>query len=251
MKKIAFVLSALMTVTAFAAIKSIEGYDNDATYMQFTHNDAANTGNYVDGRNPGQNWIPAQTITLKIDAPSDVWISNYVSSWYWAQPLDGNVLDMGMGQYGATDINTGNTWTGTGETRTVTYTNGTNEISMDAYYLGHFNGGEELSLWMTTLPVDGAETVNMMQYVNDATVGEGAFNPTTTLQSRQDNTIDQAGNVRINLGLTTGIGREFVALGVGGTSEPPVSGQPLPGVGFASLLAMGSIAVAKKMRKRS
>lgn len=248
MKKFAFVLAALLVANAFAGIQSVEGYDNDATYMQFTHNEATNTGNYVDARHSEQNWLGAQTISLSIESECDVWVSNYISSWYWPKPmtdLDGNIFD--MSNYGATDINTNEAFAGNGKTATVTFfddaTGVTNQTT--AYYVGHFTPGKELSLWMTTLAEDGGETVDMQQYVADA-------DHDTTLASRVDGTKDLAGNVRINFGLTNLKGREFVAFGVGGKNEPgPLTGQPLPGVAIAGILAVGSIAAAKKAKKRA
>lgn len=249
MKKFAFALCALMeTATAFAGVASVEGYSDTASFKQFTHNEATNTGNYVDGRHPDQNWLGAQTISLSIDSACDVWLSNYVSSWYWPKPLDaldGNVFDMGATKYGAIALDGSQTWVGTGETTMVTFVDDATGVtnSTEAYFVGHFEGGEEVSIWMTTLPEDGGETVDMQQYVADA-------DHPTTLASRVDGTKDLAGNVRMNFGLTNMIGREFIAFGVGGTAPAP-SGQPLPGIAIAGALALGTIAAAKKMRKRS
>lgn len=242
MKKIAFFLCALVAVSAFAGILSVGGYDSDAAYMQFTHNEATNTGNYIDARHPEQNWLGAQTIMLNIDSECDVWLSNYINSWYWPKPmdaLDGNVFDMSAYGY---DLN-GTRFTSNGETTVVTYVDDATGItnSTEAYYLGHFEEGDEVSVWMTTLESDGHEAVDMQQYVEDA-------DHDTTLASRVDGTYDLAGNVRINFGLTNLIGREFVAFGVGGTPAP--SGQPLPGATLAGLLAIGSIVTAKRMKKR-
>lgn len=258
MKKLTCLLCAFLAVAAYAGIKSVEGYESTAPYLQFTHNEDANTGNITDARHPEQNWLGAQTITLKIDSECDVWLSNYVSSWYWPKPLDaldGNVYDMSAGKYGATDLNTGKAYAGNGNTTTVTYVDDATGVTnqTEGYFLGHFKGGEELSIWMTTLASDGGETVDMTQYVYDGNKNVEPMNPDTSLVSRVDGTKDLAGNVRINFGIESAsigyTGREFVAFGVGGETEP--HGQPLPGVAFAGLLAMGSIAAAKKMRKRA
>ena len=99
---------------------------------------------------------------------------------------------------------------------------------------------------MTTIPSDGGETVDSFQYVRDL---DGQETPiTTTLVSRVDGTTDQAGNIRINFGIND-IGREFVAV----FDKPDfngVSGQPLPGLLVAGVLAMGTVLVGKRLRKR-
>ena len=140
-KLIVLCLVALATVS-MAGIKSLEGYSNNATFVQFTHNDLTNTGNYRDGQNPGQNWLGAQTIMLTIDSEMDLWFSNYISSWYYPKPmtnLDGNIYDMSAELYGA--FNSEQQWLGNGQTATVTYFDDGTGItnSTDAYYVGHFN----------------------------------------------------------------------------------------------------------------
>ena len=68
----------------------------------------------------------------------------------------------------------------------------------------------------------------------------------TTLVSRVYNTHDLADNVRINFGVNE-IGREFVAV-VENPDFNGVSGQPLPGGLTASLIAIGILAVSKKLK---
>lgn len=244
---ITIVLLAIATV-AYAEIKQLEGYTSNATFYQFTHDEPTNTGDYHDSRNSGQNWLAAQTIKLLVGSECDVWLSNYVQSWYAPIPeLDGNVYQMGEGQYGAWQLNGDKTWIGSGESALVTYTDASSgaENSTSAYFLGHFDGGEEIALWMTALPDEGGETVDTMQHVNDADHG-------TTLASRLDGTHDLAGNVRINFGFTTipeGEGREWVAFGVNDDNFVP-TGQPLPGVLTSALIASVFIAGARKAGKR-
>ena len=242
-KLIVLCLVALVTVS-MAGIKSLEGYSNNATYVQFTHNDLTNTGNYRDGQNPGQNWLGAQTIMLTIDSEMDLWFSNYISSWYYPKPmtnLDGNIYDMSAELYGV--FNSEQQWLGNGQTATVTYFDDGTGItnSTDAYYVGHFNGGETVYLMMTTLPEDGAETIDSRQYVFDSAHD-------TTLWSRLDNTYDLAGNVRINFGLEDYVAHEFVAFGVSEPGDPP-SGQPLPST-LATCLIAGSVIPFLKRRKQ-
>ena len=250
MKKITFMLVLLaFASTTFAGIKAVQGYSNTASFYQFTHDETNNTGDYHDYRRADQDWLGAQMIYLHIESETDVWVSNYIRSWYEdIEALDGNVYQMGETQYGAYEVNGDRVWKGTGESRIVTYNDDNNSNitnTTEAYYVGHFEGGETIALYMTTLENDGGETVDAMQYVYDAAHD-------TTLYSRVDGTHDLAGNVRVNFGLsedggTTLLAREFVAFGVSDNSTP--SGQPLPGVLSTIVVACCSIACAKKMKK--
>lgn len=243
MKKL-LVFFLVVCCAAYAGIKSVEGYNSTASYVQFTYNDL-NTGNYVNAYKPDQNWLGAQEILLNIDSEVDLYFSNYVSSWYWPKPLDplnGIVYDMGLEQYGV--FNADKTWYGTGDIRTVTFYDDATGITnqTEAYYVGHFKGGETVALFMTTLPADGAETIDSIQYVNDA-------NHSTVLWSRLDGTHDLAGNVRINFGLEDYVAHEFVAFGVSDQSAPP-SGQPLPGTLATVLISGLCIGGLKKIKKK-
>ena len=102
---------------------------------------------------------------------------------------------------------------------------------------------------MTTLPADGGELVDSYQHVQDA-------DHDTTLQSRQHDDIDIAGNVRVNFGIDSNtygpIAREFVAVYVPGDEEVIrgllTSGGPLPGVLFAGLLSLGTVFGASRLK---
>ncbi len=271
MKKISITLCLLLLASAaFAGIEAVAGYDDEtAVYYQFTHELPSHTGSYVEVPNPKQPWTEAHQIELTIGGPCDVWVSNYVSSWYWPKPLealDGNVFDMSATLYGAKQLNGENVWIGNGATTEVTYVDDATGVtnSTTAYFVGTFEGGEVISLWMTTLPTDGHETVDMEQLVK----GNYIVNPNveteeereygykdTTLVSRVIDTHDLAGNVRVNLGIDSVqeglIGREFVAFGVADKTHGGHSGQPLPGAMATCMLAMGAIAAAKKMKKRA
>ncbi len=246
MKKIVFAIALLAIASvAVADIKAVQGYGDTATYLQFTHVEESNTGDYHDGLRPSQNWLGAQTIYLYIPSEADVYFSNYVNSWYGdVDDLNGNVYQMGAGQYGAFEIDGDKKWVGNGESRLVTYSDAASGLTKttEAYYVGHFNGGEKVALYMTTLPTDGGEMVDSWQYVYD---GDHLG---TTLYSRVDGTHDLAGNVRINYGLTTyPDGREFVAFGASEYDAP--SGQPLPSAMASVIIAAGSVFCAKKMKK--
>ncbi len=259
MKKITSMILGLVAASAMAGVVE--------PFKQFTQAD------FVDAAKPGQSvWFPADTFTLSVKANTSVWLSNYVNSWFAPKPipaLNGNVYDMGAQKYGyiyKSDFPTGDNgepiltlpngsyndlihWAN-GETTTITYYDNADSQytnSTTGYLLDTFDEDAEIYLVMTTLPMDGGETMDTYQYVQDA-------NNATTMVSRQHNTVDLANNVRINFGIDSpadGLtGREFVAI-YGGTGGTVVSGQPLPGLLFAGLLSLGTVFGAAKLRKRS
>ena len=247
MKKSLIVLFSLFAFISFAGV--------EAPFVQFAPEDYCNPHYF----RTDQNWLDAQLITLNVHGGTNVWLSNYVQSFYEPIPdLNGNVYNMNAGKYGyifKDDISNFNIlksdysqyiqWSD-GTTTEITYTYDADPSitnSTKGYLLDYFDEDAEIYLVMTTLPVDGNETVDSYQYV--------AGGPEdTTLQSRSHAYNDLAGNVRINYGInSTTLGytaREFVAV-----YDSPVAGQPLPGV-FASLvLGFGTIAGLKKIRKKS
>ncbi|MBR0459492.1 MAG: hypothetical protein IJJ26_09670 [Victivallales bacterium] len=259
MKKFVSMMLSLVAASAFAGVVE--------PFKQFTQAD------YNDAPKPGQSvWKYSDTFTLNVKANTTVWLSNYVNSWYDPKPLNplhGNVFDMGAQKYGyiyksdlptvdgVTDLTLPNGsydnlihWSN-GETNTITYTHDPNPDITNyttGYLLDTFKEDAEIYLVMTTLASDGGETVDTYQYVQDA-------NNATTMLSRQHNTVDLAGNVRVNFGIGVRdeheIGREFVAVFSGVTSDTVPSGQPLPGLLFAGMLSLGTVFGASKMRKRS
>ncbi len=251
MKKIVFSIVALVSMVAFAGV--------EAPFMQFSKTD------YSTKLRPDQNWVQStQLISLKVSAGTDVWLSNYINSWYWPKPipgLDGNVYDMlstpeRYGYISKSDLPSLSLskedyadkihW-GTGEMTEITYyydsdPSITNKTT--GYFLGHFDADDEIYLVMTTLPSDGGETVDSYQYVQDD-------NHNTTLMSRQADDLDLAGNVRVNFGIDlpptydgVGIAREFVAV------YAPASGGPLPSLLFTGLLSLSTVFGASKMKKQ-
>jgi hypothetical protein len=249
MKKILLLLVLFSCMLSIAGVKNIEGYSGDTHFYQFTHFESTNTGDYHDSGRADQNWLGAQMISLNVPAKMDVWLSNYVNSWYAPIPaLDGNIYQMGEGQYGAWQLDGDKTWVGNSQTTTITFTDGAgHDNSTDAYFLGHFEGGENIAVWMTTLADDGGEQVDMHQYVYDTWHG-------TTLVSRLDGTHDLADNVRINFGIESNsvgyIGREWVAVGVYDEDDTRPTGQPLPALPVSCALMLGTMAVAKKIKAR-
>ena len=188
----------------------------------------------ISSPSPGQNWLSAQQLTIKINEGGSLWMSGYVSNWYGSLTDLGSIADMTAGNYGwmTTD---GTILSGTGETMEVTFTNGVQSISTTAYHVGDFEAGDEVGLWLTNSK-KGQEGYSLGP-VN------GGLNE--DLGSRQINEVDLAGNTRINFGFLKGGGSvEFVLVGGEGTV-----GQPLPGV-FATLLLAGSVGTALTRRNR-
>ena len=244
MKKIASMMLLMAAASALAGVVE--------PFKQFTQAD------FSDAEKPGQGWSSASVFSLNVKANTSVWLSNYVRSFYEPiSDLGGNVFNMAEGKYGyiyksdlaGLDMANGSYdslihWS-SGETNTITYTNSTNSVTNSAtgYLLDEFKEDADIYLVMTTLARDGAETVDTYQYVQDD-------NNATTLQSRQHNTVDLAGNVRINFGIND-MGHEFVAVyrSAGGTNS--TAGQPLPGLLFAGMLSLGTVLGVSRMRKRS
>ena len=208
-----------------------------------------------------QNWIPAQLITLNVNAGFDYWLSNYVNSFFVGRvpDLHGNQFDMlGNQKYGyifADDLLNFNMtdyldkihWSDGSKTTEITYfydEDPSIKINAKGYFLDHFDKDSEIYLVMTTLPDDGGETVDSYQYVYD-------LDHATTLVSRLHNTVDLAGNVRVNFGINSEsegyIGREFVA--VAETPETIHLGSPLPGVMSSCMIMAGIVGLAKMKKK--
>ncbi|MBO4512907.1 MAG: hypothetical protein J5746_09080 [Victivallales bacterium] len=257
MKKFVLLIFAVAAVAAFAGVEE--------PFKQFSQAD------YTDYAKPGQGWWGSDMFTLSVKGGSDVWLSNYVRSWFEPIPdLHGNVYDMGGDQkYGyifKSDLTSDTLPNGSysdkihwsnGDTNKITYFDDANpELTNTAtgYFLDYFKDDAEIYLVMTTIPEDGVDTVDTYQFVQDA-------NNETLMQSRQHNTNDLANNVRVNFGIDNGIygdgigiAREFVAVyddtaylhHAGGAA-----GGPLPSLLFVGLLSMGTVFGASRMKKRS
>ena len=230
-------------------------FASESNFVQFTLDDF-NT--YDSAGGPIQEWIPAQMITLSVQAGSSVYLSNYINTWYGTvENLSSDTYaagyDMSAGAYGymiAQKTADGKVTTdgivhpGTGETKDVTYQNpnGTETKTTTGYFLGTFENDTEIFFVMT--PNGYNSKINSYLPVNDPNNDPPV---TSILASRQINTTDLAGNIRVNFGTVDGIGHEFV---IGYEAAPPSSsGQPLPGVLSTIVVACCSIACAKKMKK--
>ena len=255
MKRTFALILLMICAVAFAGVET--------PFVQFAPTDYCT----VHAFRTNQDWFGAQLITLDVKAGTDVWLSNYVKSFYETiADLHGSQFDMvGDQKYGyiyknaLADFNQKNyesliNWSDGSVTTDVTYFADVNpnlKQTTTAYFLDHFDTDSEIYLVMTTLPADGSETVDSYQEVQDTANGIA-----TSLYSRQHNTIDVAGNVRINFGINSydfgKIGREFVAVYNAPDEEHggAPSGQPLPGVMTSCLLAGGVISLLKMKRKK-
>lgn len=243
----------------------------ESNYVQFTLDDF-NT--YDSAGGPTQDWVPAQMVTLSVSAGSTVYLTNYVSQFKVSLYDPGKIPDLGddtyaagydmsAGAYGymiAERTADGKVTTdgvfhpGTGETKDITYYDPNSTYSPEltaqglgtqtttGYKLGTFNEDTEIFFVMT--PNGYNSKINSYLPVNDPNNDPPV---TSILASRQINTVDLVGNIRVNFGTVDGVGHEFV---IGYEAAPPsTSGQPLPGVLSTIVVACCSIACAKKMKK--
>ena len=198
MKKFVLLVFMVAAAVTFAGVES--------PFKQFTQSD------YHDYAKPGQPWDSADMITLSVKGNTDVWLSNYVNSWFGGVPdLHGDQFDMlGTTKYGyifksdLPDASIANGeyadkihWADGNKQTDITYfydENPSLKATTKGYFLDHFDNDAEIYLVMTTLEADGSETVDTFQYVQDA-------NNDTSLLSRHHKNLDLAGNVRVNLGI--------------------------------------------------
>lgn len=269
MKKIALII-------AMVSLASLAGVEEP--FVQFTREDyhsEQRPGDLNASENTTQSggWHPAQLISLSVQAGTNVWLTHKVESWYTDTDLDGVEFDMlgGSERYGYIfkDAFNGDLtmekgtyddlihWA-SGDTDMVTYTNdsGPQKSTRTGYFLDHFDDDTEIYLVMTTLATDTnpQEAVDSYQYVQSANHVE------TTLMSRRYDYDDNAGNVVINFGIDNGtygdgngIGREFVAVYDQGPNpfKPSggTTGGPLPCGAIAWIIGLGTVSLARKMKK--
>ena len=251
MKK--FLLALLLLTSVFAVAAGTD-------YVQFTSDDF----NVV--RRPSQNWFSAEMISLDVKAGSTVYIMNYISNFDKVYDLDDKNysiynpttgknekpgFDMSTNKYGymvaTTDadgnvISVGDVIDGKGHTRDFTFNstdpNDSRTVTTAGYELGTFT--EDTKIFFVMTPVsngDPMETVNSYDPV-------GGY-----LTSRQNNTVDALGQIRVNFGTSDGVGHEFV-VGYVAKEDMPPSGQPLPGVLTSCLVGLAATSIAAR-RKRS
>lgn len=196
----------------------------------------------------GQGWKPAQQLTFKVTGGGSMWMTTYVSNWYGNLTHLEQTANMATGKYGWIETNDsammGTIHAAPGDTKEVTFTNGTKNISTTAYFLGNFEPGDEIGVWLTNMTEGEADQVGY-------SVGPVQQGENTELVSRQYNTTDQLGQNRINFGFASpGDSVEFLLFGDEYHGGGAV-GQPLPGA-FATLLLAGGVgtALTRKNRKR-
>lgn len=188
-------------------------------------------------------WLKSNFVTLTVTESGSLWLSGKVSNWYGSLKDLASYSDMSAGSYGAflSDGDGGySVVEGTGESKTVTFSNGNVEISTNAYYVGDFNAGDVLTLYVT----------HQEGRVGDgwSSVGDGA----NQVNSRIVDYADMAGNTVFNWGfhgVSSNGSIEFIIAG-GESHAPSPSGQPLPGVLAALVLGGGGLAVMRR-RKRA
>lgn len=190
------------------------------------------------GGNEWATWTSAQKLTIRVTQGGSLYFSSFVSNWSNLKDL-GSYANMTAGNYGATNVATGVTTLGSGQSEPVTFTNsGGNSVDTPAYYVGDFQDGEVLSFWVTT---PGGRVGSSVSEVNDGGV-----------DSRQINETDRAGNTRINFGFDGYGSIEFILAGgeyKGGGGAP--SGQPLPGVLATLLLGSGALVLNRRRKSKT
>lgn len=248
MKKLEKYLLALLLLTSVFVVAA------ETEFVQFTRDD------FHVVRRPSQNWFSAEMISLKVKGGSTVYITNYISNFDKVYDLDDvNYVDvagmkpgfdMSADKYGymvATTDGNGNVtsvsdvYYGQGHTKDFTFTGPDGRsVTTAGYLLGTFDEDTEIFFAMT--PVSNGDPATLVDSYELVNVGG-------YLVSRQNNTVDQLGQIRVNFGTTDDVGHEFV-LGYTAKEDAP-SGQPLPGVLATALICMGTSTIASRMRKRS
>lgn len=204
--------------------------------------------------NTTQDWTSAQMITLSVKKGQDIYLTNYIRSWYEVLPDLGAKdylagYDMSANKYGYVYAEKladgsvrpiGDIYYGDGLTKEVTIKNptGPQEQTLTGYHLGMFDKDAEIFLVMTPNGYD--ETVDSFSLVN-------ANDYPSILASRQINTYDLAGQTRVNFGTVDKVAHEFV---IGYEASATPSGQPLPGVLTTALLSMCTVGVISKRKNR-
>ena len=273
MRRLVLNIIAIVAMTAMAGVEEpfnqfIRADVNDllGSDVGYYYGTIRNQGNWT----VNQWWPAAALITLHVPANSAVYLTNYISNWKGTNADLNEIFDMSAGSYGYINasslpslnleksdyymsdfINFSN-----GESRDITYyddsdATGNTKYTTPGYYLDTFDEASDIYLVMT--PKNQDELMDAYQYVQDVNHEE------TGLVSRQYNTTDIAGNVRVNFGTSGGNGHEFVAVysyddgddGGEGQEGGGVSGQPLPGLFLAAILAIGTVAFGKRLKKRT
>ncbi len=274
MKISALVFFIIAVFTAMAGVEEsfnqfirADGSDVLGSDVGYYYGTLRNQGNWK----VNQGWSAAAIITLHVPANSTVYLTNYISNWKGSNADLDEIFDMSAGNYGyinasslpSLNLEKSDYYTSdyinfsNGESIDITYyddndATGNTKYTTPGYYLGSFDEASDIYLVMT--PKNRDELVDTYQYVQDG------YHEETDLLSRQYNTTDQAGNVRVNLGISAhGNGsHEFVAVysyddfdeGGYGEEGGGSSGQPLPGLFLATILAIGTIAFGKSLKKR-
>lgn len=184
----------------------------------------------VTNPNGVQNWSFANEIKLKVTEGGSLWFSSFVSNWNGLTDLN-HLANMAAGKYGAS---AGGIQTlGTGTAKTVSFADNLgHQVSTNAYYVGDFETGDEVSFWITSKDNYIGSSIGTVDYPG--------------LGSRLLNSPDLAGNVWMNFSFGSG-GVDFIALG----GDKVIAGQPLPGVAIGLLIGGGLLSTAAIRRRKA
>ena len=174
-------------------------------------------------------------MTLTATETGSLWFAADISNFNDMSHEDlSTTARMTEGNYGWIDLSTGQKISGTGDSKSVTYTSKWGQsVSTNAYFVGNFNKGDTIGFWITNANGVLGSSQGSVQ------MGENAG-----LQSRQLGR-DQAGNTIINFGFNPGGSVEFITAG-----GETVAGQPLPGVLATLLAGAGAWGGMKRFRRR-
>ena len=250
MKK--YLLALLLLTSVFAVAVETE-------YVQFAKNTDFNVVKRAE-----ENWDPAAMISLNVQGGSIVYLTNYTSNFNELYDIGDPTyvdpgshmrlgFDMTKDNYGYREairdsegklIGLGEFHSGTGEKIDFTFPstdpNDPRAPTTPGYFLGEFDKDTEIFFYMTPLDnnyhIGPVDTYNLLSGQN--------------LQSRQINTVDQLGRVRVNLAPGNDVSHEFAIASLAKEDVPP-SGQPLPGVLTSCLVALGATGIAARRRKQS
>lgn len=236
----------------------------EADFVQFAKKSDFNVVNRP--HLPGEEWWDsAAMISLNVQAGSIVYLTNYTSNIDYLYDIgDPDYVDpnskmkLGFymtkenyGYYEAIRDSEGNLTgisdfkSGTGEKIDFTFASpeptDTRTVTTPGYYLGEFDKDTEIFFVMT--PLDNAYHIGSVDTYN--------LLAGTNLASRQINTVDMFGTVRVNLAPGSDTSHEFAIASIAKDTPQPPAGQPLPGVLTSCLVGLCATGIAARRRKQS
>ncbi len=221
-----------------------------------------------------QPWFSQEMISLKVKGGSAIYITNYISNYYevfdigdtdYIDPGSGKKIgyDLSVGKFGYMTANLdelGNVtsvsqfYQGKGTVKDFSYTASNGKtVTTPGYLLDEFDEDTEIFFVMTPLSTVEGENIGFVDTYN--LVNDPSLDVESALLSRQINTVDQNGTVRVNLGVVdslspAGLSHEFASASLAKETPAP-SGQPLPGVLTSCLVGLAATSLAARRRKQS